>query len=346
MNVNSREFLFWYPSHRGGLASASCRYRIGNLAQASRGASIVLGSALPRGWARRTRVLLVSRPHPRDLDLKMLRRNAHVLRVGDFDDLLFAGDPAEMPRVMGGLSTEGEAARLIAQHASTLDVFDAFTVSTAPLADALQAACPEKPVVVVPNGLSRTWIQQGRALYPSWKSGDPRVVRYLPGSTHDADFAVAEAALRTFLSRHPSVRLEIVGHCPLVAETLPRATKKAFTPFEQLPGDLATAWVNLAPLAGGWFNQCKSAIKFLEAAAFGCPTIATPVPDMQRHRSTGPLFARTTAEWLEHLEALLDDPKRTAWAPGARRYIDEFATAERSWAGLAEACRTLIGERR
>lgn len=342
VSVHERDFLFWYPGHRGGLAAASCRYRVGNLAEASRGASVALGTPLPRGWARHTRLLVVSRPHPRDLSADALRARAQLLRIGDFDDLLFAGAPAEMPKVMGGSSSEEAAARLIAQHASTLELFDAFTVSTTPLAEALQEARPKQPVFVVPNGLSRTWIKQGRALYPAWKPGDPRVIRYLPGSTHDADFAIVEEALRTFLHRHPSVRLEVIGHCPPAAEALPRVSKRAFTPFEQLAGDLSTAWVNLAPLAGGRFNRCKSSIKLLEAAAFGCPTIATPVFDMERHESLLPFFARTTSEWLEHLEALLDDERRMDWTDQAMRYVDARATAEHSWARLAEACQSLL----
>jgi hypothetical protein len=81
-------------------------------------------------------------------------------------------------------------------------------------------------------------------------------------------------------------------------------------PWYELPRLLRDVDVNLAPLVpGSVFNESKSAIKWLEAALVGTPTIAMPTQpfaEVIQHGRTG-LLATTQDEWAEGLHRLLDD---------------------------------------
>jgi glycosyltransferase involved in cell wall biosynthesis len=264
------------------------------------------------------RCVVVVRPAPDAQQLRMMRelRAGGVRLVGDLDDLLFEERAA--PASGGALTERARRCR------DGLDVFDAFTVATEPLAERLRAMRPGVPVSVVPTGLSERWLQQGQLLYPAWSTGDARVIRYLPGSpSHDADFAQISGPLRWFLAAHDEVTLEIVGHLAWDSEGFPaeRVLHRKPVPFRELPRYLASSWLNLAPLADSDFGRCKSAIKFLEAGAFGCPTIATPTADMLRHRNAGLVLAETPQAWLEALERLRDDDARDAAGRAAHRHV-------------------------
>lgn len=337
----ARGVLYWYQSTRLARASASCRYRMGNLVELLCGATSIVDARPPARAFRGSKVVVVVRPF---LDrnsaaaLAALRRRG-VRLVADFDDLLFSGDPAEYPLVLSGVLSRAECAARMLRHREALDTFDAFTVSTEPLAERVAAAAPGKPVTVVPNGVSPWWVEQGRALYPPWRPGMPKVIRFLPGSpSHDADFATIVEPLGAFLRDHPEVALEIVGPLQLAPSSLSgcRVTHVRRTPFLELPRWLAQSWVTLAPLLDTPFNRCKSAIKFLESAAFGTPCIASPNPDTERHAAGGVVLAPGAGDWRNALELLLDERRRQALSQAGRAYVDERGTAEhgvRAFAG-------------
>jgi glycosyltransferase involved in cell wall biosynthesis len=282
--------------------------------------------------------LVVVRP---DLDetareiLRRVRRRGLRL-IADYDDLLFAGDPSEHPLVMNGTITASACAARIARQRASLAHFDGFTVATEPLADELGALVGGAPVTCVPNGLSPSWIRQGRMLHRPWRPGDARVIRYLSGSpSHDADFAAIASPLASFLREHPDVRLEVVGPVGIAAGTLPadRLRCRPRVPHVDLPRLLATSWATLAPLMPTRFNACRSAIKLLESAAFEAPCIASPTADMLRHRESGVLLAREEADWHHALSTIVDDDRRLTLGRQGRAFIDRHGRASEG-AGL------------
>jgi glycosyltransferase involved in cell wall biosynthesis len=222
-------------------------------------------------------------------------------------------------------------------------LFDAFTVSTAVLADELGKATGGARVAIVPNGLSRRWVWQGRALYPKLTSDQkPRVIRYLPGSRHDHDLGVAAGPLGRFLARHPDVHFEVLGPCEQVPPELSAVSTRRLprVPFDHLPQFLRSSWLTLAPLCENAFNRAKSAVKFLESAAFGAPCIATPIADMRPHADGGLVLADSDAEWEDALERMLDhgeydDRARRgeAWIEKhcAERSVEAFLAAIEGW---------------
>jgi glycosyltransferase involved in cell wall biosynthesis len=281
---DGRGLFFWQRAPRTSSTSAPRRYRIANLVELLAGSTVVLRSRPDPGLFRGARAIVCLRPALDRWTVELVERcrAAGALLIADFDDLLFAGDVNQWPDVIAGHLSVADAERNRARYRNALGLFDAFTVSTRVLAEEIVTASGGARVAVVPNGVSRSWVWQGRTLYPSVhadaaRSEAPRVIRYLPGSRHDHDLAVAAEPLGRCLRRHPDLRLEILGPC----ERLPPALRQASTrrlprvPFDHLPAFLASSWLTLAPLADNAFNRAKSAVKFLESAAFGAPCIAT-----------------------------------------------------------------------
>ena len=64
--------------------------------------------------------------------------------------------------------------------------------------------------------------------------------------------------------------------------------------------------INMVPLVADRFNDCKSAIRFLDAALVGVPTIASRVGDFVNviaQDRTG-IFCEGEYEWVERLGSL------------------------------------------
>ena len=328
-----RAIVFWYQATRLARAEGSCRYRIGNVVELLRGATSVVDARPPRRVFEDARLVVVVRPFLDLEDVQTLRvlRRRGVMLVADFDDHLFDGDPNVAPPVLSGTLTPDECAVRIRRCREGLVHFDAFTVSTPHLADRLRSVVPGVDVSVVPNGVSPLWVAQGRAQYEPWAPGQPRVIRYLVGSpSHDADFAVVLRPLAQFLREHAGVRLEVVGPLRFEREALPagQVSQIGRIPFDELPRLLASSWVTLAPLARTEFNWCRSAIKFLESAAFGAPCIATPNSDMLRHSKGGVILAETWHDWLDALTELAgNDDYRMSMSDRGRTHVDKHGSS-------------------
>jgi len=339
---------FWYQALDVAKATASCRYRMGNLCELLSGADVVVNRALPQPIRARVATVCMIRP----LVTPSLRAQLAALRdggvrlVADFDDLLFAGRVSGLPGSVGGATSTALLDARLEGYAAALTAFDAFTVSTRPLREHILQRVPAAKVAVVPNGLSEAWVRQGRALYDAFQPGDPLVIRYFAGSpSHDDDFASIAEPIRRFLVSHPKVRLELVGSIRADLSTFPegRAVFSPPVPYETLPKLIAKSWLNIAPLCGSEYAEGKSALKVLEAAAFGCPTLATANDDVRRHHAQGaPVRLCETAEdWQRELERSLDMAQRMELGHAARRYADEHAMAHES----LDAWQALVLER-
>lgn len=331
--------LMWYSAVSRAKAVASCRYRIGNPAEVGERVRVVIAESLPRGALETVDALVVLRPYPTRATLHALadagRRGVRC--IADYDDLLFAGDAAGRPEVTSGRLSLRWMAAAHRAYAALLPVFDAFSVSTEELAEELRAARPGAPVYVVPNGLSPTWVEQGRLLYPRWTPGEPRVMRFFPGSpTHDGSFGSIRRALATFLHDHDDVSLEIVGNLAWDRSGLPRerARQRAAVPYDALPGLLASSWVNLWPRTETRFDRCKSPIKFLEAAAFGCPTVASTACRRPELDCAGLAYASSDQDWIAALARWLDHDERMSASASCEAVVRTHGAA-RSWRALA-----------
>lgn len=332
-----RGVCLWYQSEKVAKALASCRYRIGHFVELVGGIDVVIAPRLPPDVAARCKTVVCARPlltPSLGHDLSRLRE-AGVTLVADYDDLLFAPDASGLPESVRGAAREGARNERLAQYAAGLGAFERFTVATRPLAARLEALVPEARVTFVPNGLSEPWVAQGRALYRLFKTGDPLVIRYFAGSpSHDDDFASIVPALAMFLDAHRHVRLDVVGPVRFDAGRFPAGSVAALprVSYENLPGLLASTWVNLAPLRPSAFNDCKSAIKVLESGAFDCPTLASANDDVVRHQQLGaPVsLCRTEQDWYAALEGMLDLERRHSLGRGIAEHVNGHGMARSS----------------
>lgn len=337
---DGRGLFFWQRAPRASSTSAPRRYRIGNLAERLPGCTVVVRSRPEPRLFRGARALVCLRPalDPWTLTLLEKCRARGTLLVADFDDFLFGGSVEHWPDVIAGQLSRADAERNQSRYRDALGLFDAFTVSTRVLAEEIGVATSGARVAVVPNGLSPRWVWQGRLLYPKATGERARVIRYLPGSRHDHDLSVVAEPLRRILDRHPDVRLEILGPCEALPPGVPEAATRRLprVPFDHLPQFLRSSWVTLAPLAENAFNRAKSAVKFLESAAFGAPCIATPIEDMKPHAAGGLLLADSEAQWEQALERMLDPAEHEATAQRSEAWV-EAHSADRSAAALLSA---------
>lgn len=140
---------------------------------------------------------------------------------------------------------------------------------------------------------------------------DRLTIGWMGSSTHSMDWDEAAQPIKRFMLRNPDVQFHMIGG---------RYGDK----FQLNPDQLVeTGWVEgvenvwraidfdiaLAPLRPHVFNQSKSNLKALEAAALGIPIVASdcgPYPEFVEHGKTGFLVKRDH-EWGKYLRDLTND---------------------------------------
>jgi len=186
--------------------------------------------------------------------------------------------------------------------------------STEPLAKELGKIVRSGKAWVVPNSLDDRIERTAATSRPA--RHDTVTLFYGTGTrAHNSDFdeLVAPALLRT-LENRPEVRLVVVGHLTLPPEFEPylnRIIKIDFVePVEAYWRLLASADINIAVLNPSLMADCKSEIKWLEAAAFAIPSVVSPTAAYKQALTDGHdvLFAETPQDWGDAFERLIDDP--------------------------------------
>jgi glycosyltransferase involved in cell wall biosynthesis len=157
-------------------------------------------------------------------------------------------------------------------------------------------------------------------------------------ATHPGDLDVAAQAVRQALAGRPGWRFRAVGG----QQTLRALGLSADAGHETVPWttDL-TAYVEqyarltgaIVPLAPGPFNEAKSWLKGLEAAAVGVPFVASASgPYRQLHDLGAGLLATTRGDWKRQLGRLLDDPAlRTDVVAEGRRAAAGLTVEAHAW---------------
>ncbi len=346
--TNMLNNTFWYPDTRI-VALASCRYRAGSLLEnrsAIRG-QFVRGADMSKAFFSRNSSVSVLRPRYNGrFGRELARVKSKVdLVFADFDDYLFADDVDCFPLYRSGRMSRKETVKRRDAYRRALDCFTCYTVSTEALKKRLKSVNSSFHVEVVSNGLMKGWVVQGQ-VYPPWKPGDKKIIRYLSGSpSHDEDISGIREVLAQFLGEHPTITLEIIGHIKEAWGGLPRdqVRYRNSMPYNRLPLVLASAWVTIAPLTDSEYSRCKSGVKYLESAAFGCPTIATSNGELQRYANHGLLLAENKEQWYAHFNALLDDAYRMTLGAEGCEYVLKNAMSSTSCRQLIEAINTFNG---
>jgi glycosyltransferase involved in cell wall biosynthesis len=146
---------------------------------------------------------------------------------------------------------------------------------------------------------------------------DRNRIRIFYGSgtlAHNADFSELVApALAQIMEQNEKVDLVLVGHVPYDPYLRKHPDRVLRYP---LIADIADYWsvlsscdVNIAPLVPEPTTDCKSEIKWLEAAVMGIPTVASGTLTYHQVITSGRdgFVAETAAEWLDILSRLVAD---------------------------------------
>ena len=259
----------------------------------------------------------------------------------DIDDYVF--DIAMVPEVVRTLDQyEGTPAPAehmwnwwfasFARMRQTIELADELVVTNEYLADRSREVVT-KPVRVVPNFLGDEQIAYSDALVAARSAaGDSRDgalhLGYFSGTpTHNRDFGLVSSAVARVLRRDSSVRLRLVGYLDLkdsaLADLQDRIDVVPPTDYMELQRLIAETEVNIAPLQDNRFTNCKSELKYFDAAVVGVPTLASPTYTMSRaieHDRNGWLVR--VDEWDEYLGRIVDEyaTKGPAMGEAAREH--------------------------
>jgi glycosyltransferase involved in cell wall biosynthesis len=199
----------------------------------------------------------------------------------------------------------GEAVRLCDGAITTNDF----------LAQKIQAF-HDVPVAVVPNFINKEQLAISKALYAQKlasgfrRSGDIHIGYFSGSPSHALDLAVMEQGLCEILASRPDVKLVMVGHIePSAALRLfkPQIIHHEFQNFLALQQLIASVDINLMPLQVNSFTNCKSELKYFEAAIVGTLSIASPSHTYQRaiqHGHNG--FMAQGHEWGAQLAKVIE----------------------------------------
>ena len=245
----------------------------------------------------------------------------------DIDDPIFSLEAYESNGNLQTLKNK-EREALLFETATFLQAMKAVgsCISSTPrLADRIQKES-SKPCFLWRN-LMDTETARAASLATALSGDNPAdqvTLFYGSGSrAHDIDFMTIAGTLSDLQDEFPNVVLTVCGY--LSAECLSgldmnRVILKPFTDYFSYLQVLADSHVCLVPLEPSAFNDCKSVVRFIDAAAVGVPTIASAVGDYAEIATLTP-----------HLTICHESDD---WATSLTKFI-ELNRSERHQIGLA-----------
>jgi glycosyltransferase involved in cell wall biosynthesis len=100
---------------------------------------------------------------------------------------------------------------------------------------------------------------------------------------------------------------------PLIAEFSSKITRLPLTDYIELQKLIASCDINIAPLQSNLFTECKSELKFFEAAAVETVTVASRTGSLAAAIADGvDGELASDHEWRSKLRGLIDNPGRLA----------------------------------
>lgn len=234
----------------------------------------------------------------------------------EVDDLIF--DMDEYAKNSNNLSlSDAERKELlngVDLYRHTLEHCRHAIASTPVVAEFMKKYCKGR-IYIVENCLDQQLSNLGQEMQHlgGAENKDEIVIGYGSGTTtHDVDFQECAEALTQVLMEYPQVKLAVHGHLKLPESLLAYEDRIYRVPFlhsDDYYRALSGFDINLAPLERSLFNDAKSNIKFLEAAIFGVPTVASPGAaflQVIENRQNG-VICRSTQEWCQALSDLVAD---------------------------------------
>lgn len=243
----------------------------------------------------------------------------------DIDDPIFSAAIYQSNKNLDHL-TMLEKANLLSstsQHRKAMVKCDGAIVSTPRLAEEVRKLQMD-PAFLWRNGIDAQTEQAiefaaRNANRPeSVKAGDPLRIVYASGSrAHEADFRTAGDSVLELMQKYANVELHVIGYLELpegFESVENRVFRTIFSDYPSYIGKLAECHICIIPLVPDDFNDCKSAIRYMEAAQVETPSIITTIGDFTNLVTDGEqaMIAGNSAQWREKLEALIASPELRA----------------------------------
>ncbi len=274
------------------------------------------------------------------------------LYLADYDDLIFDPENAlHSPLYMTEQSSEKILLDIYKNNLKALKLFQFVTVSTAPLMEEAQRSHPDAKVELIHNGLSERWVKKGidSEVSGAGRNGlKKKMIAYFPGTnSHNYDFKVVEDHLASYLAKRRNISLFIVGPLKFRKELFPeqRLITAEAVPYRELHSLIRSSWVSIAPLHDNKFNRCKSGLKFFESAAFGIPSVVSPIADMLRFDGSGIRFAHKHEDWSDAFDFFLDDESYLKISKQAQDYTLKNCMSMQQTERLLKFIENLCAER-
>ncbi len=248
----------------------------------------------------------------------------------DIDDLIFNRDayPEPYENLEGQVSRDEYSGLVqgVTFYREALMLCDYAIASTPSLAMEMEHVIGSGNVWCHRNAIDNTLLQFTYTQSPKI-ARDYVSIFYGSGTkTHDADFLIAAPAIARIMAKYPNVRLTIVGYLTLPDLLAPYTERidriGLLSNLEVYWEFLSQADINIAPLKSNLFNDCKSEIKWLEAAVLGVPSVVTDTKMYLEVLQDGEdvLIASTELSWFEKLDKLVGDAQyRQNIAIGAKQ---------------------------
>jgi len=235
--------------------------------------------------------------------------------IYEIDDLIF--DPVYPPpyESYGGSISISDYAGLLAgmplfREAAML--CDYAIASTVPLLEELQELVTTKKGYLHRNALD------SKNIFLESVNSDYIDIFYGSGTlAHNSDFIeLALPAIIKILNRYENVRFTVVGHLRLPKDFLSKYASRIrlidrTETIEEYWNYLREADINLAVLHADRINDCKSELKWFEAACFAIPSIVSNTRNYRDVVRDGvdALTATEPKEWFEAMARLIEDGK-------------------------------------
>ena len=261
------------------------------------------------------------------------------IKVGlDIDDLVFSEKYLNL--FLETASNKSNRSYWVGYFAGVREIADKmdFFIATNDFLAGKLAESFDKPVKIIRNSLNREQVEASEVYVRNKTRDDEKfVIGYFSGSnTHRKDLKVALPQVLKFLKKHDDAILRIVGFMTLdkdaqKMEAQGKIQFSPFTDFRKLQRLMAEVDVNIAPLVFNDFTNCKSELKFFEAAAVETTTIASPSYTFSRAIKDGQNgFLAQPGEWFDKLEYLYTHPEENKKiAKAAKKYaLEHYYGAE------------------
>ncbi|MCA0042069.1 glycosyltransferase family protein [Celeribacter litoreus] len=223
-------------------------------------------------------------------------------------------------------------------YAAAMNMADMVSLSTPALAEEA-ARHTGRPTVRRRNFADQVTLRDGARAMASVESGGDASFRlvFASGSDgHEEDFELIRADVIDFLEGDPRRRLRILGRFDptrLPQDLSAQIERFAFLDYSEYLKKLAECDLALMPLTDDRFNACKSAVRVMDAASVGVPSVVGHVGDLGnivRNEETGYALSKGSS-WKEVLEDGFVNRRRTREMGQSARKI-----LERDWSARAD----------